>query len=100
MSSLRVLLHAPTADSLARARRNARNLVKVHDDAQVRIVANGAAVAVALAEPDPVADSWLHLCRNSLIAQGLDNTAGHEEVEAAVVALAEWQAEGWAYIHA
>ncbi len=72
----------------------------MHDNAQVRIVANGAAVAAALAEPDPVADTWLYLCRNSLTAQGLDNTAGHEEVEAAVVALAEWQAEGWAYIRA
>ncbi|MBZ9567049.1 hypothetical protein [Modicisalibacter tunisiensis] len=100
MSTLRVLLHAPTADGLARARRNARNLVKARDDAQVLIVANGAAVPAALAEPDPVTDRWLRLCRNTLTAQGLDNTAGHEEVEAAVVFLAERQADGWAYIRA
>lgn len=98
MTQLRVVFHAPTANSLDRARRNARNLIKARDDAQVRIIANGAAVPAALAEPDPVTDRWLRLCRNTLAAQGLDNTAGYEEVEAAVVALAELQGDGWAYI--
>lgn len=100
MSPLRVLLHAPTADGLARARRNARNLVTSRPGAEVLIVANGAAVPAALAEPDPGSDDRLRLCRNTLAAQGLDNPAGLEEVEAAVVFLAECQADGWAYIRA
>jgi len=100
MSTLRVLLHAPTADGLARARRNARNLIKSRPGAEVLIIANGGAVAAALAEPDPGSDDRLRLCRNTLATQGLDNPAGLEEVEAAVVTLAELQADGWAYIRA
>ncbi|MFB4202182.1 hypothetical protein KBTX_04332 [wastewater metagenome] len=96
---LRVLLHAPTPEALARARRNAANLLSARRDAEVRIIANGAAVATALATPDAM-DNHLRLCRNSLAAQGLENTAGVAEVDAAVVTLAELQAEGWAYIRA
>lgn len=99
MAALRVLLHAPTAEALVRARRNARNLGKARPDAEVLILANAGAVAAALATPDET-DPLLRLCRNSLAAQGLDNTAGLAEVEAAVVTLAERQAEGWAYIRA
>lgn len=99
MATLRVLLHAPTAEALARARRNAHNLSKARPDAEVLIVANAGAVAAALASPDET-DPLLRLCRNSLAAQGLDNSAGLAEVEAAVVTLAERQAEGWAYIRA
>ncbi|MCS4502509.1 hypothetical protein NYO91_00310 [Arhodomonas aquaeolei] len=96
---LRVLLHAPTPEALARARRNAANLLSARPGAEVRIIANGAAVAAALATPDAT-DNHLRLCRNSLAAQGLENTAGVEEVDAAVVTLAELQADGWAYIRA
>ncbi|MCK2185183.1 hypothetical protein [Halomonas getboli] len=99
MSDLRVLLHAPTADGLARARRNARNLLNARPEAEVLIVANGAAVAAALAEPDAT-DERLRLCRNSLKAQGLENPDGIAEVDAAVVTLAELQMDGWAYIRA
>ncbi|MBB3190397.1 hypothetical protein [Halomonas cerina] len=99
MATLRVLLHAPTAEALARARRNARNLIKARPDAEVLIIANAAAVAAALATPDET-DPLLRLCGNTLAAQGLDNTAGLPMVEAAVVTLAECQAEGWAYIRA
>ena len=99
MTPLRVLLHAPTAEALTRARRNARNLMTARPDAEVLIVANAGAVAAALAIPDET-DPLLRLCRNSLAAQALDNAAGLAEVEAAVVILAERQAEGWAYIRA
>lgn len=100
MATLNVLLHAPTADGLARARRNAANLLAARPDAELLIVANGAAVAAALASPDAASDGYLRLCRNSLTAQGLDNTAGIAEVEAAVVTLAELQQQGWQYIRA
>lgn len=100
MNELRVLLHAPTADGLDRARRNALNLRRARPDAEVQIIANGAGVAAALKAPDAQTDSLLKLCRNSLHAQGLENAAGLDEVEAAVVTLAELQHQGWAYIRA
>lgn len=98
MSELNVMLHAPTQDALTRARRNARNLLRAHPDAGLLIIANGAAVATALAQPDPETDSLLRLCHNSLTAQNLENTGGLAEVDAAVVTLAELQGQGWAYI--
>lgn len=98
MKPLQVVLHAPTPGALARARRNALNLMKSQPDSTVRIIANGTAVAAALAEPDTGSDKWLSLCRNSLTAQGLENTAGVHEVDAAVVTLVELQADGWAYV--
>ncbi|SOC51863.1 Intracellular sulfur oxidation protein, DsrE/DsrF family [Chromohalobacter canadensis] len=100
MSALRVVLHAPTADGLARARRNALNLTRARPDTEVLIVANGGAVAAALDTPDPTTDAWLRLCRNTLTAQSLENPGSLEEVEAAVVTLTELQAQGWAYIRA
>jgi len=99
MTALHVLLHAPSAEALTRARRNAANLRNARPDAEVLIIANASAVAAALATPD-VTDPLLRLCRNSLSAQGLDNTRELVEIEAAVVTLAELQAKGWAYIRA
>ncbi|WP_192035603.1 hypothetical protein [Halomonas sp. YLGW01] len=98
MSTLKVLLHAPTPGALTRARRNAVNLLAARPDTEVLIVANGGGVAAALETPDAATDPLLRLCRNSLAAQGLENTAGLGEVEAAVVTLAEHQVAGWAYI--
>lgn len=100
MSHLRIVLHAPTADSLYRARRNASNLLQVRPESEVVIIANGEAVKTALQTPDAKTDTYLRLCRNSLIAQGLRNVPGIEEVEAAIVALGELQAAGWAYVRA
>ncbi|GHE21360.1 hypothetical protein [Halomonas urumqiensis] len=99
MTPLRVLLHAPTAEALARARRNASNLLDARPDAEVLIIANAGAVGAALATPD-ASDPLLRVCRNSLTAQRLDNDRGLAEVEAAVVTLAEHQAQGWSYIRA
>ncbi|GHA91861.1 hypothetical protein [Modicisalibacter luteus] len=98
LRELHVLLHAPSAEALTRARRNAANLRNARPDAEVLIIAN-AAVSAALAIPD-AADPLLRLCRNSLSAQGLDNTRELVEIEAAVVTLAELQTKGWAYIRA
>lgn len=97
MTPLCVLLHAPTAEALARARRNAANLHNARPDAEILVIANAGAVASALATPD-VTDPLLRVCSNSLAAQGLYNTRELVEVEAAVVTLAELQTEGWAYI--
>lgn len=99
MTALQVLLHAPTAEALTRARRNAANLQSARPDTEVLIIANAGAVAAALATPD-VTDPLLRLCRNSLAAQELENTRSLVEIEAAVVTLAELQDKGWAYIRA
>ncbi len=50
--------------------RNAANLKNARPDAEVFIIANGAAGANALTNPDAT-NSLLELCSNSLIAQGL-----------------------------
>lgn len=67
---VRLIIHAPTAAALDRARRNAANLLKLRPDAAVRIIANGEAVAAALDRPDPATDSLLSLCGNTLANTG------------------------------
>lgn len=96
---LRLVVHAPTAAALDRARRNAVNLLKARPDAHVRIVVNAAAAAAALDAPDAETDSLLRICGNTLAKIG--RTAdGLTVVPAAVVDIAEAQAEGWAYMRA
>lgn len=96
---LRLLIHAPTTAALTRARRGAVNLLQARPDAVVRIVANGEAVAAALDQPDPATDGLLALCGNTLSA--LKRAAGgYAVVPAAVLTIAEAQAEGWAYMRA
>lgn len=100
MTTKRVVLHASTAESLSRARRNVQNLLASRPNTEVLIVANAGAVSAALETLGDHTDQYLRLCRNSLIAQGLTNDKGIEEIEAAVVTLMELQTIGWAYIHA
>ncbi|WP_207459823.1 hypothetical protein [Azospirillum sp. SYSU D00513] len=99
-AALRLLIHAPTAAALTRARRNAANLLAARPDAEVRIVANGEAVAAALDQPDPATDPLLLLCGNSLSRLDRPLPDGLRRVDAAVVEIAEAQAAGWAYMRA
>lgn len=96
---LRLVIHAPTAAALDRARRNALNLRKARPDAEIRIVVNGDAVAAALDHPDPPTDSLLRLCGNSLSRLGR-TAGGLTVVTAGVLDIAESQAEGWGYMRA
>jgi NitT/TauT family transport system ATP-binding protein len=96
----RVLLHAPTAGALARARSNARNLKRLRPEAEVAIVVNAGGVEAALDAPDPETDGHLHLCANTLARLGRPAPAGIATVEAAVLHLVEAQAEGWTYVRA
>jgi uncharacterized protein len=98
--SLRVLLHAPSAAALDRARSNLRNLLRADPAAEARILANAEGAAAALAHPDAETDRHLVLCRNSLEARALTAPPGIATVPAVVLALAELQAEGWIYIRA
>lgn len=96
--ALRLLIHAPTAAALARARSNARNLLRADPTAEVEIVVNAGAVATAIetGEVEPP----LLLCGNSLAAQGLAAPETARVVPAAVLHIASRQNEGWAYMRA
>jgi len=97
---MRVVLHAPTAGALARARSNLRNLLAASPAAEVRIIANADAVPAALADPDPATDGHLSLCANTLAGRGLTAPPGIATVPAVVQELARLQAGGWVYIRA
>jgi len=98
--TLEVVLHAPPPAALARARRNLLNLLEEAPDAAVVLVANGDAVAAALATPDAATDRHLRLCRRTLERLDLVPPEGIATVDAAVHELARLQHRGWAYIRA
>ena len=96
---VRLLIHAPTPASLERARRNLANLLKLAPDAQVELVVNAGAVAAALDTPHPL-DTHLRVCANTLTANARTAPGGIATVPAAVLHLAERQAQGWSYMRA
>src|SRR5450830_1662269 len=75
METLRLIIHAPTANALERARRNLANLLTAAPDAQVELVINAAAVPAALSTPDAL-DGHLRVCQNSLTANQLTAPEG------------------------
>ncbi len=99
MKNLRLIIHAPTVGALERGRRNLANLLKQAPTAQVELVINAGAVAAALDAPSPL-DSHLRVCRNTLEANQLNAPEGVSVVAAAVLHIAQRQAEGWAYMRA
>lgn len=96
--TLRLLIHAPTPASLARARANARNLLRAAPKTEVEIIANAAAVMAAIEAGETAAP--LILCANTLAAQGQAVPEGARVVPAAVLHIAQRQAEGWGYMRA
>ncbi len=98
--TMRVVLHAPTAGSLARARSNARNLLARRPDAEILIVVNADGVAAAGTGGDPETDAAIRVCENTLRSRNLTCPDHLKTVPAAVETLAELQAEGWIYIRA
>lgn len=98
---LKIVLHAPTAGALARARNNARNLIKQSPAPEVRILLNADAVAAALDNPDEACDGLTRLCPNTLQRIGRPTRAPLTVLqEGSVLALARMQGEGWRYIRA
>ncbi|WOD07464.1 hypothetical protein [Marinomonas sp. GJ51-6] len=100
MAVTQLLIHAPTADALKRAQNNARNLLKLESDAQVEIVVNGSAAALAVTLNDEDILSRLVICRNSLQAQSLTAQPDVKQVDAAVQYIAHQQMKGWSYMRA
>lgn len=99
MENLRLIIHAPTVASLERGRRNLANLLKAAPTAQVELVINAGAVSAALNAPSPL-DSHLRVCQNTLAANQLAVPEGVTVVAAAVLHIAQRQAQGWAYMRA
>ncbi len=98
---LRTVLHAPSSEAFARARSNARNLRREAPDAEVRIVLNADAVAAALDTPHPHTDPFTWLCPNTLAHSGRSAPATLQVLPVgAVLALAQWQQQGWIYLSA
>lgn len=100
MAVTQLLIHAPTVDALKRAQNNARNLLKLEPDAQVEIVVNGPAAALAVTLSDEDILSRLVICRNSLQAQTLSAQPDVKQVDAAVQYIAHQQMKGWSYMRA
>lgn len=97
---MKLLLHAATAGSLARARRNAANALRTRPDAEVRIVVNADAVTAAIEQPDPEIDRYLVFCETTLARTGTTPPVHATTVPTAVLAIAEWQQQGWIYVRA
>jgi intracellular sulfur oxidation DsrE/DsrF family protein len=94
---LKLLIHAPTEAALQRALANARNLLLAEPQAQVEIVVNGAAALPALAIDDATLRARMVVCANSLARAGVAPPNDVAVVPAAVLHVAQQQAQGWAY---
>ncbi|MGH8844367.1 intracellular sulfur oxidation DsrE/DsrF family protein [Advenella incenata] len=98
---LKVVLHAPTADALQRARSNAGNLLREEPGARVKIVLNAQAVIAALDEPQEQLDAITWLCPNTLKRADRQNRDPLQVLpHGAMVELARLQQDGWVYIRA
>ena len=99
--ALRIVLHAPSSDAFARARSNAHNLRREAPNAEVRIVLNADAVGAALDTPHPHTDPVTWLCPNTLAHADRSAPARLQVLPVgAVLALAQWQQQGWTYLSA
>jgi len=100
-SPLRIVLHAPTAAALTRARSNANNIAADDPAADVRIVVNGDAVAAVLEAPDAILDARTLVCPNTLGRMGRAAPSPLVVLpRGAALSLALMQREGWCYVRA
>lgn len=98
-NQLRIVLHAPTADGLRRARSNVTNLLRDDASLVVNIVVNAEGVPMALDNPDPLTDQFLLICRNTLEKLGRESPS-LTTVASGVRAVVEMQQDGWTYVRA
>ncbi|AFK62843.1 hypothetical protein TKWG_13720 [Advenella kashmirensis WT001] len=98
---MKVILHAPTASALERARNNATNLKREDPDAHVRIIANAQAVGAALDIVHEQLDSITWLCPISLDRAGRQNREPLQVLTGpAVLEMVRLQQDGWVYLRA
>lgn len=97
---LRVLIHAPTAGAVTRARSNAVNLLAAAPDSEVRILVNAEGVAALLDSPRAETDLLTLVCANTLKRIGRTVDAPLETVPASILTIAQMQRDGWCYVRA
>ncbi len=98
---LKVILHAPSANALQRARNNARNLKKEVSHAEIRIIVNAEAVTCALDTADDTTDMMTWVCPNTLTRLNRELRAPLALLpSAAILELVLLQQSGWTYIRA
>jgi uncharacterized protein len=99
--SMRILIHAPTANALNRARSNVINLTNGASESWVRIIVNADAVEATLDMPNTVTDALTLVCPNTLAKIGRDAPAPLTVLaEGAIAVIARMQLEGWCYVRA
>lgn len=96
--AMKLLIHAPTAAALERARVGAALLTRHNPEDMVRIVADGDGAGAAHATESPDTDHLLILCRSSLEVLGIAEPAGVEITPHAYELMGRLQKKGWAYI--
>ena len=97
---MKVIIHAPTQPSLARARSIADELLKTPSEGSIRILAVGSGVAAALDKPEPDTDRLLILCARTLERLGAQPPLGAETCVDTHYMLLRLQRKGWLYIRA
>lgn len=97
---LRILLHAPTADAVMRARNNAVNLLAAAPDSEVRILVNAEGVAALLDAPRAETDVLTLVCANTLRSIGRTVDGFLETIPTSILTIAQMQRDGWHYVRA
>ena len=109
MAELKLVLHVDQADHWPAAFGNLNNLTRDYPEAEIRVVANGAGIYAFVGQSDLcekfdqfAADGvTFQVCRNALKEHRVEPTASPDfsnVMPAGVVALAEAQRDGFAYI--
>ncbi len=97
---MKVIIHAPTQPSLARARSIAAELLNAPTRGSIRILAVGGGVTAALDKPEPNTDRLLILCARTLDKLGAQPPLGAEICVDTHYMLIKLQRKGWLYIRA
>jgi intracellular sulfur oxidation DsrE/DsrF family protein len=95
-----VLIHAPTAAAVERARNNAANLLKAEPHAMVRILVNADGVAALLDTPRDDTDPFTLVCANTLSRIDRRAQPPLQTIPSSIVALVQMQRDGWLYVRA
>ena len=109
MAELKLVLHVDQADYWPSAFGNLNNLTRDYPDAEIRVVANGAGIYAFVGQSDlrekfdqfAANGVTFQVCRNALKEHHVEPTTLPDYatvVPAGVVALAEAQRDGFAYI--
>jgi len=98
---LQIIIHAPTAAALERARNNAGNILGYAPQTVVKIIANAQAVSAAIESAPHAQDAVTYLCPMTLQKNNLTCPERLKQAEGpAALWIAQLQQAGWTYIRA